>query len=242
MKLGQPINETLIFRNAAKMEAENPWRSRLATAAVSTRATQAMSTSMARLIRVVAWGGVAGVAIAAGFLYLRSPDQGRFQLPVTSSIGGPFTLITAADKPFSSEMLKGRPYVLFFGFTNCSDVCPTTLLEMSNALAALGPDADRLTMLFVTVDPERDTAEHLKTYLAAFDPRIIGLTGTATDIASVARAYHVFYEKVPTSSGYTMNHTATIFLMDRKGALASTTNHEEPEAVQHNKLRRLLTR
>ena len=97
-------------------------------------------------------------------------------------------------------------------------------------------------MLFVTVDPERDTAEHLKTYLSAFDRRIIGLTGSAVDIASVARAYHVFYEKVPTSGGYTMNHTATVFLMDRTGVLAGTTNHEETEVVQLNKLRRLLTR
>ena len=113
---------------------------------------------------------------------------------------------------------------------------------MSNAPAALGPDANRLNVLFVTVDPERDTAEHLKAYLSAFDRRIIGLTGSAADIASVARAYHVFHEKVPISSGYTMNHSATVFLMDRKGALAGTTNHEESEAVQRDKLRRLLSR
>jgi protein SCO1/2 len=151
-------------------------------------------------------------------------------------------LTTADGKRFSSESLKGQPYVLFFGFTNCPDVCPTTLLEMSNALAALGSDADQLSMLFVTVDPERDTAEHLKSYLGSFDRRIIGLTGSAADIASAARAFHVFYEKVPTSGGYTMNHTATVFLMDRRGALAGTTNHEESEAVQLNKLRRLLAR
>ena len=113
---------------------------------------------------------------------------------------------------------------------------------MSNALAALGPDANRLNVLFVTVDHERDTAEHLKAYLSAFDRRIIGLTGSAADIASVARAYHVFYEKVPISSGYTMNHSATVFLMDRKGALAGTTNHEESDSVQRDKLRRLLSR
>jgi protein SCO1/2 len=200
------------------------------------------TTSVAHLFRVVVWGAAAGVAIAGGYLYLRTPSQSRFELPVTSAIGGPFTLTTIEGKPFSSEMLKGRPYALFFGFTNCPDVCPTTLLEMSNALAALGPDADRLNVLFVTVDPERDTAEHLKAYLSTFDRRIIGLTGSADDIASVARAYHAFYEKVPTSSGYTMNHTAAVFLMDRKGALAGTTSHEESEAVQRDKLRRLLSR
>jgi protein SCO1/2 len=200
------------------------------------------TTSFARLFRVLASGAAAGAAIAGGYLYLRSADHGRFPLPGASAIGGRFALTTAEGKPFSSETLKDRPYALSFGFTNCPDVCPTTLLEMSNALAALGPDADGLTVLFLTVDPERDTVEHLKSYLSAFDPRIIGLTGSVADIASVARAYHVYYEKVPTSDGYTMNHTATVFLIDRTGALAGTTNHEESEAVRRDKLRRLLTR
>jgi len=202
-----------------------------------------MSTaSFGHLIRALILGVAAGVVVAGGYLYFRSPSQSRLQLSLAPSIGGPFTLTTADGKRFSSESLKGQPYVLFFGFTNCPDVCPTTLLEMSNALAALGSDADQLSMLFVTVDPERDTAEHLKSYLGSFDRRIIGLTGSAADIASAARAFHVFYEKVPTSGGYTMNHTATVFLMDRRGALAGTTNHEESEAVQLNKLRRLLAR
>ena len=201
-----------------------------------------MSTvNFGRLFRALILGAAAGIVVAGGYLYFRSPSQSRLQLSLAPSIGGPFTLTTGEGKRFSSASLKGQPFVLFFGFTNCPDVCPTTLLEMSSALAALGSDADRLTMLFVTVDPERDTAEHLKSYLSAFDQRIIGLTGSAADIATAARAYHVFYEKVPTSSGYTMNHTATVFLMDRRGALASTTNHEEPEAVQLNKVRRLLT-
>ena len=216
---------------------------RRAIVTLSARATRPMSIiSFRHPFRAITLGAAAGVVVAGGYLYLRSPSQSSSQFSLAPSIGGLFTLTTAEGERFSSESLNGQPYVLFFGFTNCPDVCPTTLLEMSNALAALGPDADRLTMLFVTVDPERDTAEHLKTYLSAFDRRIIGLTGSAVDIASVARAYHVFYEKVPTSGGYTMNHTATVFLMDRTGVLAGTTNHEEPEAVQLNKLRRLLTR
>jgi protein SCO1/2 len=202
-----------------------------------------MSTvNLGYLFRALILGATAGVVVAGGYLYFRSPSPSRSQLSLPPSIGGPFTLTTAEGKRFSSGNLNGQSYVLFFGFTNCPDVCPSTLLEMSNMLAALGSDADRLTMLFVTVDPERDTAEHLKSYLSAFDRRIIGLTGSAADIASVARAYHVFYEKVPTSGGYIMNHTATVFLMDRRGALAGTTNQEESAAVQLNKLRRLLTR
>lgn len=200
------------------------------------------STNLARLVRVVAWGAVAGAAVAAGFLYLGSPKDSRAQLQGAARIGGSFKLTAHEGRLFSSDMLKERPYALFFGFTNCPDVCPTTLLEMSNHLAALGPEGDRLTVLFVTVDPERDTAEYLKAYLASFDRRIIGLTGNAGEIASVAHGYHAFYEKVPTSSGYTMNHTATVYLIDRKGVLASTMNHQDPEAVQREKLRRLLAR
>lgn len=198
-------------------------------------------SNLARLIRVVAWAAVAGSAVAAGFLYLGPKGSGT-QLPGAARIGGSFTLTTHEGQLFSSDMLKGRPYALFFGFTNCPDVCPTTLLEMSNHLAALGPGGDRLTVLFVTVDPERDTAEYLRAYLASFDRRIIGLSGNALEIASVARGYHAFYEKVPTSGGYTMNHTATVYLIDREGVLASTTNHQEPEVVQREKLRRLLAR
>jgi protein SCO1/2 len=180
--------------------------------------------------------------IAAGFLYVGLLQGSRVKLPGAASYGGAFSLTTHEGRPFSSSSLQGRPYVLFFGFTNCPDVCPTTLLEMSNHLAALGRAADRLAVLFVTVDPERDTAEHLQAYLAPFDRRITGLTGNPAEIASVAHAYRAFYEKVPTSSGYTMNHTATLFLVDASGALAGTTNHQEAEAVQREKLRRLLAR
>jgi protein SCO1 len=200
------------------------------------------TTSLTRLAGVTAWGALAGAAIGAVVLFVAILQHGGAGLPGAAPFGGPFRLTTHEGRPYSSDSLEGRPYVIFFGFTNCPDVCPTTLLEMSNHLAALGADADRLAVLYVTIDPERDTAEHLKAYLASFDPRIIGLTGSPAEIAAVARAYHVFYEKVPTSSGYTMNHTATVYLVDAKGMLAGTTNHEESEAVQRQKLRRLLTR
>ena len=199
------------------------------------------SINLARLIRVVAWGAVAG-AVRAGLLHLGYLKDSRAQLPGAARFGAPFQLTSHEGRPFSSGQLEGKPYALFFGFTNCPDVCPTTLLEMSNHLAALGPDGDSLTVLFITVDPERDTAEHLKAYLASFDPRIVGLTGNLVEIASVVHAYHAFYEKVPTSSGYTMNHTATVYLIDRKGGLAGTLNHREPEGTQREKLRRLLAR
>jgi protein SCO1/2 len=187
---------------------------------------------LVRLIRLGAWGALAGAAIAAGFLYVGLLQRTGVELPGAARYGGAFSLTTHEGRPFSSDSLGGRPYVLFFGFTHCPDVCPTTLLEMSNHLEALGRDADRLAVLFVTVDPERDTAEHLKAYLA----------GSPAQIAAVARAYRAFYEKVATSTGYTMNHSASLFLVDAKGSLAGTTNHQETEAVQRDKLRRLLTR
>jgi protein SCO1/2 len=190
----------------------------------------------------LAWGAVAGVLLAAAFLYVGGPQGLALRLAGAATYGKPFVLTSHDGRPFSTETLQGRPYALFFGFTNCPDVCPTTLLEISNHLAALGPDADRLTVLFVTVDPERDTPEHLKAYLASFDARIVGLTGNAAEIASVAHAYHAFYEKVPTSSGYTLNHTATVYLIGPDGGLVGTLNHQEAEGVQRAKLKQLLAR
>ena len=199
-------------------------------------------SSAARVIRAVAWGAIAAAAVAGCLLYFGYLKDIGAQLPGAAKFGGSFTLMTHEGQPLRRETLAGRPYALFFGFTNCPDVCPTTLLEMSNHLDALGPDADRLGVLFVTIDPERDSAGHLKAYLASFDRRIVGLTGNPAEIAAVAHAYHAFYEKVTTSSGYTMNHTATVYLIDPKGALAGTLNHQEPEGVQRQKLRRLLAR
>ncbi|QFU14992.1 SCO family protein [Microvirga thermotolerans] len=154
-------------------------------------------------------------------------------------IGGPFQLTDQEGRPFSSEALKGKPFALFFGFTHCPEVCPTTLYDLTQDLEALGRDADRLNVVFVTVDPERDTPEPMKTYLSSFDPRIVGLTGTADEIAAAAKAYKVYYKKVPTESGYTMDHTATIFLMDGKGDFVAASNFQEPQEVRRDKLRKL---
>lgn len=156
-------------------------------------------------------------------------------------IGGPFKLTSHRGEPFDSATLKGRPYAIFFGFTRCPDVCPTTLLEMTNHLQALGVAADKLAVLFVTVDPTRDDAAFLKEYLASFDPRIVGLTGTEARIADVTRAYRAVYEKVPGKDGnYTFNHSASVFLFDAAGKFAGTLNYTEGEAAQRAKLKRLV--
>jgi protein SCO1 len=139
-------------------------------------------------------------------------------------VGGPFELTTHDGKRLSSSELAGTPFAIFFGFTSCPDVCPTTMLELTNVLRRLGPDADRMRYFFVSVDTERDTPEQLKLYLSNFDHRITGLVGTPAEIAAVARAYRVYYEKVPTKDGYTYNHTALLYLMGRDGHLVGTTD------------------
>jgi protein SCO1/2 len=192
-------------------------------------------------LRLALWAAVAVAAL--GFAVLRFgpgklPDIAN--LPLAAPIGGAFELTDHTGKRFSSAALAGRPYAVFFGFTQCPDICPTTLTEMTNHLVALGARADRLAVLFVTIDPERDSAQHLAAYLKNFDPRIVGLTGTAEEINTVARQFRAAYEKVPTSSGYTMNHSALVYLMDGAGKLAGTFSFQEPEATQRQKLERLV--
>ena len=158
------------------------------------------------------------------------------------SRGGSFALTDHNGKPFSSTALAGRPYAIFFGFTHCPDICPTTLLEMSNHLAALGPDGDRLKVVFITIDPERDTAELLRAYLASFDARIIGLTGSEAEIAAAAKGWDAHHHKIPESDGSsTIVHSAHVYLMDSNNRLAATLNFQEPEAEQLAKLRTLLS-
>lgn len=119
--------------------------------------------------------------------------------------------------------LRGRPFVVAFGFTHCPDVCPTTLLDLSNHLAALGPKGDKLGVVFVSIDPERDTVENLRSYLTSFDPRIIGLTGHPADIAAAATTLDAFYERVDKKDGsYTMDHTIKVHFFDRYGLLATS--------------------
>jgi protein SCO1/2 len=166
------------------------------------------------------------------------PEQRQAQSRVP--IGGPFKLTTQDGKPFTDETLKGKPFAVFFGFTHCPEVCPTTLYDLTQDLAALGKDADNLRVAFVTVDPARDTPELMKTYLASFDPRIVGLTGTEEEIAAAAKAYKVYYRKVPTDSDYTMDHTATIFLMDSKGDFYGTSNFQESQDIRRGKLKKLI--
>ena len=161
--------------------------------------------------------------------------------PPPANLGGPFELTDHNGKAFSSATLAGTPYAIFFGFTNCPDICPTTLLLMSNALAKLGADGDRLKVLFVTVDPERDRPDHLRSYLSSFDARIIGLTGSEEQIAATAKLWKAFYHQLPENKGgYTVVHSAYVYLMDGENRLSGTLGFQDEEAVQVEKLKKLL--
>ena len=196
---------------------------------------------MLRTIRTIAWVAIAGLAVAAALAAtgVLPGLLGPTQLPLSASIGGPFALTSHKGARITSDQLKGKPFTVFFGFTYCPDVCPTTLLDLTNLIKDLGPDADRLGYYFVTVDPARDTPEQLTLYLSSFDNRITGLVGTAAELAGIAKAYRAIYKRVETKDGYTMDHTATMYLMDRTGAFAGTIDYQEQHATALAKLKKL---
>jgi len=143
---------------------------------------------------------------------------GRNGPQAVAAIGGPFSLTDQDGRTFTQDNLKGKPHLVFFGFTHCPDVCPTALFDMSEVLRSLGKDGDRIGAVFITVDPERDTPAVMKDYLSSFDPRLRGLTGEPAAVAAVEKAYRVYSKKVPTQDGdYTMDHTAIVYLMDKNG-------------------------
>ena len=144
---------------------------------------------------------------------------GVFKAPPTSLVGGPFQLVDQTGKPVDEKILKGKWSVVFFGYTYCPDVCPTTMVEMAQAQERLGPKARDVQFLFISVDPERDTPAQLTTYLSndAFPKGTIGLTGTPAQVAVAAKAYRTFYRKVGTGTDYLMDHPTPAYLMDPKG-------------------------
>jgi protein SCO1/2 len=176
-----------------------------------------MDRRTTRLMLVLA-AFLAGLVLCFAVVLLLT---GRGSAPLasgTAAVGGPFKLTDQNGKAISDQDLKGRPFLVFFGFTHCPEVCPTALFDISEVLNRLGPDAEKVNALFVTVDPERDTPAALKEYLSSFNPRLIGVGGDADALAAVAKAYRVYYKKVPLKDGdYTMDHTAIVYLMDKNG-------------------------
>jgi len=198
---------------------------------------------MLKRVRIVLWAACAVAALAllsVGLLELtqRADRVGALQ---GSGIGGPFKLAATTGGVLSSDDLKGKRYLIFFGFTRCPEVCPTTLSDISTWLDALGPNGKELKAYFISIDPERDTVASMKDYLSSFTDQIVGLSGTPDEIASVAKEFRVFYAKHPLKDGdYTMDHSAVIYLMDRQGRLAGTLTYGDSKDDAVAKLRRLL--
>ena len=159
--------------------------------------------------------------------------------PADAAVGGPFRLTAHDGRTVTEADLTGMPVLLFFGFTHCPDICPTTLADVSAVLEQLGPDAEKAQALFVTVDPERDTPQVLASYIGAFHPRILGLSGDAAATAEIVRAYRVYAKKVPLKDGgYTMDHTAVVYLLDKEGRFVAPFDLRRPAEVAAEDLRR----
>jgi protein SCO1/2 len=179
-----------------------------------------------------------GLVLVLGAILYISGRMGSPIGPAVAAVGGPFQLEDQNGKPVSDQDMKGRPFLVFFGFTHCPDICPTTLFEMSEVMKALGTDADRTGALFITVDPERDTPAALKDYLSNFDPHVHGLTGDPTAIDAALKAYRVYAKKVPLKDGdYTMDHTAVVYLMDRSGRFVAPFNMKQTPQAAAQELR-----
>lgn len=180
-------------------------------------------------------------SLVVGLLILFWAMGGVSKVAQPAAIGGPFQLTDQNGKAVTDQNLKGKPTLIFFGYTHCPDVCPTSLFEMSEVLRAMGKDADKVNAVFISVDPERDTPATMKDYLSSFDPHLEGLSGDPAEIAKVITSYRVYAKKVPTKDGdYTMDHTALTYLMDRDGRFVSPFNLKRPPEEAAADLKRYL--
>jgi len=187
---------------------------------------------------LAAIAGFSGMVLYIAFL---APSPGPGKDASAAAIGGPFALSDDTGAPVTETALAGKPYTIYFGYTYCPEVCPTTLLDLSRWIKELGTAADKLNYVFVTVDPERDTSQLMHAYLSSFDKRIRGLTGTPEQIAKIARQYRVYYKKIPTKDGgYVMDHSSIIYLMSPDGKFISMIAYQESDASALARLRNLI--
>lgn len=188
-------------------------------------------------VRIAIYTAFAALSVAliigaiAVYTLSRPAGNGNIVTSGQAQVGGPFSLTDTSGARVTEKTLLGKPSILFFGFTYCPEVCPTTLYEMSTMLQKMGDDADRINAVFISVDPDRDTPQVMKEYLQAFDPHIRGFTGTPAETRTIAKAYRVYYKKVPVEGGdYTVDHTALVYLFDADGKFVSPLNlKQDPE-------------
>jgi len=196
---------------------------------------------MKRLLTIAAFSAVALFATGCDKLRDKAPAFRNTDVTGVDYAKG-FTLTDHTGKVRTLEDFRGKIVVMFFGYTQCPDVCPTTMAEMATVLKEMGPSADEVQVLFVTVDPERDTQELLSHYVPAFDKRFIGLYGDAAATAKVAKEFKVFYAKAPgaDASSYTVDHTAGSFVFDKQGQLRLFVRHGQGPGLIAHDLRQLL--
>jgi protein SCO1 len=198
-----------------------------------------------KIFRIVIW---VLVALLAVWLFIPgnriTPPAGETVNVMGSSmpaIGKPFELVSHTGQVINNDALRGKPYLVFFGFTHCPDICPTTLFELTDLMKELGPAADEFNVAFISVDPERDTQEMLAGYMTSFDPRIMALRGDIEKTTAAVKAFAAYSRKVPTEGGnYTMDHTAGVYLMDAKGGFKGTLDIHESREIRLQKIRNLL--
>ena len=191
-----------------------------------------------KTVRIAVWVAVLLMAGILGWLTLNvtktkeAVSEGPF--------GVPFTLVSQTGQPITEQALRGKPTALFFGFTHCPEVCPTTLFELAGWLKTLGDDGKNLNAYFVTVDPERDTPQVMNTYVSNFSDRIVGISGDPDKVHAMAKSFSIYWKKVDTSDGdYTMDHTASVLLLNAKGEFAGTIAYGESADTAIAKLKRL---
>jgi cytochrome oxidase Cu insertion factor (SCO1/SenC/PrrC family) len=204
-----------------------------------------VTKSSLRLALIVLAGLMVGAAAALAIF----PEARERLLPASAPsvgralVGGPFTLTDQTGKRVTDKDFRGRYTLVFFGFTYCPDVCPSALQVMAAALDKLGPQGQKITPLFITVDPERDSPAQLASYLKSFHPRLVGLTGTPAEIEAVTKAYRVYVKKVAdpkSSAGYTFDHSAIIYLMGPDGAYLAHFTHATNVDAMAERLAKLL--
>ena len=188
-----------------------------------------------RLVRITLFS-ILGIFIALLFAWqygFLTPGGKRSGMMGVAQIGGPFALTDHTGTARSEKDFSGKLMLIYFGYTFCPDACPTALQIMSVAIQNLGKKADAVTPIFISVDPERDTVKHLNDYVKNFDPRVVGLTGSADQIKQAAKVYRVYYRKAEPASGeppkdYLMDHSSVIYLMDREGRYLTHFTHQSP--------------
>lgn len=184
---------------------------------------------------------IMALLLVVGYLWMSAQTVSQQAGGYASAFGGPFTMTDQNGHTVTDQTLRGKPYAIFFGFTRCPDVCPTSLNRMALLRKQLGADGDKFNIIFVSVDPGHDTRAGIGNYLTLFGTPMIGLTGTDAQLAQIVEAFRIYYEKVPVEGGdYTIDHTATIFLIDADGKFVTTISHQEDQKAALQKLKRLI--